>query len=166
MCEAAMAEFTVRLARPDDLMQLDQMMARSYARQLKADYPPSTLVMALPLISRAQPRLLGSGRYFVAEIGGGEIIGAGGWSRAHDPRLGHVRHLVTHYRHTRQGVASAIIGTVLEAASSEGVQRLDCQSTLTAAPFYRSVGFEGDERIEIELRPGIRFPAIAMQRRI
>ena len=57
--------FSLRRANPDDLSALDLLLARSYPRLLKADYPPSVVVLALPIIVRARPELLASGRYFV-----------------------------------------------------------------------------------------------------
>ena len=52
--------------RPADLAAVDALLARSYPRLLAADYPPSVLVTALPLISRARPELLAVGTYWVA----------------------------------------------------------------------------------------------------
>ena len=47
----------VRPAERSDMAAVDALLARSYPRLLKPDYPPSVLVTALPLISRAQPAL-------------------------------------------------------------------------------------------------------------
>lgn len=155
----------VRVARPGDLAVLDAMMARSYPKLLKADYPPSVLVTALPLISRAQPRLLASGSYYVCEAEGGEILGAGGWTPVPGTRdLGDVRHVATDDRHTRRGVARAILLHVFATAHAGGIRRLQCKATRTAVPFYRAMGFVEQGGLEIELRPGIHFPAIAMSR--
>jgi hypothetical protein len=70
---------TIRKTRASDLAALDAMFARSYPILLKADYPPSALVTALPLISRAQPNLITSGNYYLAEVDG-QVVAAGGWS--------------------------------------------------------------------------------------
>ena len=58
---------TLRLARPDDLKAVDALLARSYPRLLRPDYPPSIMVTIVPLIARARPELLMSGRYFLVE---------------------------------------------------------------------------------------------------
>ena len=71
---------TLRRARLSDLAAVDRLLQRSYPRLLRADYPPSTMVLALPIIARARPELLASGRYFVVEAEDGDILGAGGWS--------------------------------------------------------------------------------------
>ena len=156
---------TIRTSSPDDLSALDLLFARSYPKLLKADYPPSVLVTALPLISKAQPRLLGSGRYFVAELAD-EIVGAGGWSPHRRVGFGEVRHVVTDFRHQRRGVARALLEWVVEDAQREGIRVLNCQSTRTAVPFYQALGFMTLGPIEVPLAAGISFPAIQMQRKL
>ena len=160
----------VRVAGAGDVPGVDDLLARSYPRLLAPDYPPSVLVTAIPLIARAQPRLVRSGRYYVAVLGDA-IVGAGGWSgrgpSGEDaPGVAHVRHFVTDPDQTRRGIGSAILTTCFEAASEAGFQGMACYSTRTAVPFYAANGFEAKGEVEIPLRPGIGFPAIAMVRRI
>ncbi len=147
---------------------MDDVFARSYAPLLRADYAPSALVAALPQIARAQPALFVSGRYFVAELNG-LVVGAGGWSAGApgsgqvQAGLGHVRHVATDARHVRHGVGRAIVERAMADARAQGIRRLACVSTLSAAPFYRALGFA-------ELGPrtlnfgGVSFPAIDMER--
>lgn len=165
-----MAEtLTVDIARPGDLAGVDALLARSYPVLLKPDYPPSVLVTAIPLISRAQPRLLSCGTYYVAREGD-QIVGAGGWTMAAPggartrPRTGHIRHVVTDHTRTRQGIGRALMGRIFETAQAAGVVRLDAQATRTAVPFYRAMGFEILGEIDVPLRPGIVFPAVLMAR--
>ena len=42
----------------------------------------------------------------------------------------------------------------------------DCLSTRTAVPFYAAVGFSLVGPVEVPIVPGMRFPALRMQRRI
>jgi len=140
--------FSLRRATPDDLSALDLLLLRSYPRLLKADYPPSTLVTALPIIVRARPELLASGRYFVAVDGkDGQLLGAGGYSHAapaprgvahgqREERTGHIRHVVTDPDRLRAGIGRAVMTCVLMAAGAEGVTVFDCLSTRTAVPFW------------------------------
>ena len=102
--------FDIRVATIRDLAAVDELLARSYPKLLKADYPPSILVTALPLISRAQPALLRSGTYYVADDPDHGIVGAGGWTRDKAVRsLGHIRHVATDDRQLRRGIAKALI---------------------------------------------------------
>jgi GNAT superfamily N-acetyltransferase len=158
---------TVRLARRGDITALDALYARSYPKLLKADYPPSALVLALPLISRVQPYLVTCGTYFVAEAEDGTILGAGGWTpQRNQTGCGDVRHLVTDDRHTRRGVGRALFDRIFSSARAAGIGRLDCNATRTAVPFYQAMGFTALGPIEIDLRPGITFPAVRMQCRL
>lgn len=151
---------------------MDRLLGRSYPRLLKQDYAPSVQVLALPLISRAKPELLASGRYFLAETEEGQVIGAGGWSVAL-PGLGaeaaqtaHVRQVAVDPARLRQGVGSAVISEVIVDALRHGIRWLDCLSTRTAIPFYDALGFRVLHEVDVPLAPGIVFPAVRMMRQI
>ncbi|NCO85594.1 MAG: GNAT family N-acetyltransferase [Rhodobacterales bacterium] len=169
--------FHVRTATWADIAAIDALLARAYPRLLRPDYPPSVLVTALPRISRAQPRLVTSGTYFVVEAQeeeeeGGAILGAGGWTRdapggaAAHPGLGHIRHVVTDDRQVRRGIGRALMTHVIATARAAGLTRLDCLSTRTAVPFYAAMGFAALGPVTVPLGPGIDFPAVAMTRAI
>lgn len=157
----------VRSTTLSDIGAVDALLGRSYGPLLQADYPPSTLVLALPRMARAQPMLLASGRYFVAEEAG-LLLGAGGWSLEAPSggvvalRLGHVRHVATDARATRRGIGRAVMAKVVGEARHAGMARLSSLSTLTAVPFYAALGFR-------EVRPltlafgGAPFPVVEME---
>ncbi len=159
-----------RTARPADLAGVDALLGSSYPALLKDAYPPSVLVTAIPLISKAQPKLLASGTYFVV-VDDEDIVGAGGWTRAlpggggrgHSD-VGNIRHVATDHRRVRRGIGRRLMSRILLSAKEAGVQRMDCLSTLMAEPFYASCGFETVGPVNVSLRAGIEFPAIQMQR--
>lgn len=161
----------IRTTLRGDLAEIDALFQRSYPTLLKGSYPPSLLVMAIPLISKAQPRLLMSGTYFAVTDRTGAIVGAGGWTPSAPPgqssgaaSTGHVRHVVTDHRRTRAGIGRALMAHVVEDARGAGMLRLDCFSTLMAVPFYAACGFETVGERTIPLAPGIEFPTVLMQR--
>ena len=161
---------SIRQATPVDLAGIDALLGRSYPALLKGSYPPSLLVTAIPLISKAQPRLLASGTFFVV-TDQDEIVGAGGWTRAMPGTgargkagIGNIRHVVTDHRRVRQGIGRRLMTHILKMAKLAGVSEMECLSTLMAEPFYASVGFETVGPITLSLRPGIDFPAIHMRR--
>jgi GNAT superfamily N-acetyltransferase len=164
------SQITIRPTTVRDLPRIDALLADSYPALLKADYPPSVLVLALPIITRANPNLLRSGTFFVAEEAEGRALAAGGWTYSAPqggvgPRdLGHIRHVVAHPSTLRRGLASAILERCFREARAAGLTWMMAQSTRTAVPFYRAMGFEERSEIEITLRPGITFPAVEMAR--
>ncbi|MFA3918148.1 GNAT family N-acetyltransferase [Ruegeria hyattellae] len=156
----------VRMAERSDMAAVDALLARSYPRLLKRDYPPSVLVTALPLISKAQPALFGCGTYYVAEEGDA-ILGAGGWTRDRRQRgLGHIRHVVTDHRALRRGVGRAILAHALAQARAAGITEMECWSTRTAVSFYAAMGFQNEGPMQVPLQAGISFPAIRMRQRL
>ena len=74
-----MTEIVVRVATSDDLDLLSGLIAASYATLDDGSYDRGNLAAAMPAISKANPKLLASGTYFVAEIDG-EPAGCGGWT--------------------------------------------------------------------------------------
>lgn len=160
---------TLRTAQPSDLGALDRLFGQSYPALLAADYPPSVLVTAVPLISKAQPALLASGSFFVV-CEGEDILGAGGWTmqapggKPGARGTGHIRHVVTDHRRTREGIGRRLMEHTILHAHACGMRQLHCQSTRTAVPFYAAMGFVVQAEIDIPLRPGIHFPAVFMSR--
>ncbi|MEM6373342.1 MAG: GNAT family N-acetyltransferase [Pseudomonadota bacterium] len=154
----------IRPTTRHDLAAVDALLARTYPKLLKADYPPSVLVTALPIISRAQPHLLTCGTYYVVEDDG-VILGAGGWTRDRsDPERGHIRHVVTDDRALRRGVARRLMAHCFDRARSAGITQMECWATRTAVPFYEAVGFCQDGLIDVPLGAGITFPSVRMMR--
>ena len=168
--EQDVAPHVMRTATPGDLAAVDRLLARSYPALLRADYPPSVMVLAMPRIARARPELLASGTYHVVESGGA-IVAAGGWTRAAPvageggAEIGHVRHVATDPDHLRRGHAGRIMRRALAEARGSGMTGMACLSTRTAVPFYGALGFEAIEEAEVPLGPGVLFPAIRMSLR-
>jgi GNAT superfamily N-acetyltransferase len=162
--------FLIRTANAGDIDAVDALLARSYPALLKGSYAPSVYVTAIPLISKAQPRLLACGSYFLV-MKGEQVVGAGGWTRATPGgageaarSVGHVRHVVTDHRHVRQGIGRRLMSHVFETAEAVGIRQLECFSTLMAEPFYASVGFETLGPMSVNLWDGVELPAVHMRR--
>lgn len=158
----------VRPTRRADIPAVDALLARAYPVLLKPDYPPSVLVTALPLISRAQPALVTCGTYY-GVFEGDTLLGAGGWTMAapggarQHGQTAHIRHVVTDPNRTREGIASTMMDRVLGDARAAGATCMACQSTRTAVPFYGAIGFSVVGEIVVPLRGGIDFPAVQMK---
>jgi GNAT superfamily N-acetyltransferase len=162
------AEFTLRVTIPDDADAISALLEASYTAAFAGHYENHVLAAALPLMTRANPRLLASGTYHVAETGDGVPIGCGGWTIDRPgtaevvPGLAHVRHFGTHPDWARCGVGRALFGRCADEAKARGIGRLECYSSLVAENFYRALGFTVVERKDIELRAGITLAGVVM----
>lgn len=154
----------IRPTTKADMAAVDALLARSYPKLLKADYPPSVLVTALPIISRAQPELMRCGTYYVVEEGR-RMLGAGGWTPDRkDATRGHIRHVVTDDRALRRGVGRLLMTHCFDVAQAHGMVRMECWSTRTAVLFYKAVGFAEIGLMDVTLADGIVFPSVRMAR--
>lgn len=157
----------LRPARPDDAAAVTALLQRSYPVLLAPDYDPAVLAAALPRMTQAQPGLLSAGTWFVVEQDG-QVVAAGGWTpqapggAPSHPGTGHIRHVVTDPSQTRRGHARAILSQALDQARAAGMTRMECLSTRTAVPFYRSMGFGVLGPVDVALPGGVMFPAVAM----
>jgi len=159
----------IRPARPSDAEALSAVIAASYSRLFAGWYLDDLLAAALPLMTRANPALLSSGTYYLAERAG-EVLGCGGWTEAPPggggaiPGTGHIRHVATHPDHLGQGVGRLLMEHCFIEAAAAGVARLACLSTLPAEAFYARLGFSRIGPAVISLPGGISFPAVEMAR--
>jgi N-acetylglutamate synthase-like GNAT family acetyltransferase len=107
--------YQIRTAKPSDLDAVSALLLTSYSTFLTARYDGDLLRHALPFITKAQPTLLASDTYYVAETGLGSLVGCGGWTAAH-PKSGeiiereaHIRHFATHPEWARRGVGTSLL---------------------------------------------------------
>jgi GNAT superfamily N-acetyltransferase len=160
-------EITIRTATPDDAAMLSVLLAASYTA-LKGSYDPHGFDSALPLMATANPKLLASGTYYIAEIGG-QAAGCGGWSTEKPGTgeiaegVGHIRHYATHPAFLRRGVGRRLLDHCIDEARRSGISIMMSQSTLPAEPFYASAGFRRLGLIDVAMAPGVVLPAVEMQ---
>ncbi|WP_371157367.1 GNAT family N-acetyltransferase [Jannaschia sp. 2305UL9-9] len=163
----------LRPATPDDAAAIDTLLAASYPRLLAEDYARDVLAAALPRMVRAQPALLASGTFYLLFSTDGALVAAGGWTRQApgrtgtvQPGVGNIRHVAAHPDHLRQGHARPLMQHIIQDARRCGVTRLDCLSTLTAVPFYASLGFDRLANLDVAMGPDITFPSVRMVRAV
>ena len=160
----------IRIATTSDACEVSDLLKTSYGELLAGHYEAALLARALPLISRANPALLNSGRYYVAHDGENRIVGCGGWSVDRpgtgelEGGLAHVRHFATHPSWLRRGVAKALLLRCIQDANAHGAEAIEAFSTLTAVDFYGALGFDVIQEKFLELKPGLPFPSILMRR--
>ena len=158
----------IRAATPEDESLLSDLLESAYGELANGQYDSVALAAVLPLMSRANPKLLASGTYYIA-YAGDQAAGCGGWTRE-KPGSGeivegvaHIRHFATHPAHLRKGVARLLLEHCLAEARSAGIQVMMSQSTLPAEQFYAAAGFRRIGAITVEMGPGAVLPAVEMQ---
>jgi GNAT superfamily N-acetyltransferase len=162
-------EYSLRAATPGDGEAVSALLEASYPQLLAPDYDARLLAAALPLMTRANPRLLASGTYYVAEARGDAVVGCGGWSVEapgggdSKPGTAHIRHFATHPEWTRRGIGRALLKRCLEEARAQGVGNLECLSTLTAEAFYHSAGFVTVGPVDVPMSPTVGLPSVRMR---
>jgi len=162
----------IRPAIVADTAAIEALLRASYPDLMRGAYPEAVLKQALPLMIRANPSLIASGRYHVALGDAGDIIASGGWSLERPgsgdvvPGLAHIRHFAVHPGHLRRGLARAIFERCHMEAAAAGAERFECYASLNAAPFYAALGFQEIGPFPVELRPGLIFPSLLMVRPI
>jgi len=162
-------DWSIRTAEPSDEAGVEALLAVSYADLMADRYEPALLERVLPLITRANPALLESGTWFVAESSDGAIIGCGGWTPERpdsgevETTLGHVRHFATDPGWTGRGIGRAIHNRSCEQAIAAGIERFICYASLNALDFYAALGFRSIRRIDVPIAADLRFPAMLME---
>ena len=167
-----MSDYAIRVATPGDAAGVSALLGTAYPVLMEPVYDKALLAPALELMSRANPALLASGQYYVAQTPDGPVVGCGGWTMqrpgdgAVEPGLGHIRHFATHPDWTNRGIGRAIYRRCETDARSMGITRFECYSSLNAEGFYAALGFESVRRIELALGPDVGLPAVLMRRGI
>ncbi|HYG49078.1 MAG TPA: GNAT family N-acetyltransferase [Allosphingosinicella sp.] len=160
----------LRVATPEDAAAVEAVLAPSYTQLMAAAYPPDLLARTLPAITRANPDLLSSGRYYLVEAATGEPAGCGGWSpnppgrKDEDPERAHIRHFATHPAWTRRGVGRLLYERCAADARASGFTVIEAWASLNGETFYAALGFRSLGPIETRMPGGVLFPAIRMER--
>ena len=158
----------IRTANPNDALAVSQLLQRAYPVLMAPFYDATALAAALPAMTEANPDLLASGTYYVAETAG-RILGCGGWtfeqpgSRQIQKGLAHLRHFATDPTMGRQGIGRAIFRRCATTAAERGATRFQAFAGLNAEPFYESLGFKRLQMIDMPIGPTAKLPTVIME---
>lgn len=164
--------YAIRVSNISDVAAVTSLLEQSYPALVKSAYDPETLGPALKLLTSANPALLASGTYYVAEVRDGTIVGCGGWTRERPggtietQSTGHLRHFGTHPGWTRLGIGSAIFRWCKRNARSAGIREFECYSSLNAESFYRALGFTKISEFSIEMTSNVSMVVSHMRCRV
>lgn len=174
--------FSWRLATPDDLPALRELMARSIRGIIGAYLDPVQVDASFEFMG-LDTSLVADCTYYVVEEGG-HIVGCGGWSRratlfggdhwaGRDARLldpaaepARIRAMYTDPDHARRGIGRLVLRLCEEAAAREGFRSLELVATVAGEPLYAACGFSVIERIEVPTSAGVAIPCARMTKRL
>ena len=191
---AATSGTRLRLAMPEDVPVLRELIEASARGLQTEDYTPAQIEGALKTVFGVDSQLIADGTYIVAEApldqkGSGRrtaewmVVGCGGWSKRKtlygsdrwtgredvllDPRrdAAKIRAFFIHPAWARQGVGSMILKACEEAARAAGFSRYEMGATLTGAKLFGARGYMAVKPISIPLINGERLPVIHMEKR-
>jgi GNAT superfamily N-acetyltransferase len=176
-------EFSHRIARPEDLAALREVMRRSI-ESLQDDFLTPEQVAASHKVMGLDAQLVVDGTYFIVESGG-SIAGCGGWSwrstlyggddsvvarepRALDPATepARIRAMYTDPDFVRRGVGRLVLKLCEEAARSAGFRSATMMATMAGVPLYRACGYaEAEAPISANI-DGVEVPLVRMEKRL
>mmetsp|Transcript_3629 Transcript_3629/g.8095 ORF Transcript_3629/g.8095 Transcript_3629/m.8095 type:complete len:216 (+) Transcript_3629:104-751(+) len=165
-------DWKVRPTNLEDEEAVGKLLKSSYGTLLSQDYSDNVLEKALPLITTPRRELLTCGTWFVVEDPQTTtVVGCGGWTRENpmakaEGAAPHLRHFATDPTALRRGVGRALWKRIWsEVSTAIGPNTpLEVISTITARPFYESIGFRVIQHMELPLADDCLFPSILMRR--
>jgi N-acetylglutamate synthase-like GNAT family acetyltransferase len=176
--------FVIRKATIADQPQIEQLIAQSVRELSRADYTEREIELSINSVFGVDTDLIRDNTYFVA-IAGNEIIGCGGWSkrktlygasdyassrdtRELDPEkeAAKIRAFFIAPHWARKGVGTAILAACESEAKSCGFQNAEMMATLPGVKLYEVRGYQGDERVNIEIGEDEKIVCVKMEKRL
>jgi GNAT superfamily N-acetyltransferase len=176
-------DYVLRKATLSDRATITELIKDSARGLSRVDYSDAQIEGAIATVFGVDTNLIIDGTYFVAESAG-KLIGCGGWSKrrtlfggdqysardagALDPETepAKIRAFFIHPDHARQGIARAILETCETEARACGFQAFELMSTLPGIRLYRACGYDGDERVELEVGDGLTIGLVPMRKKL
>ena len=178
-----MSALTHRIARPEDLDGLREVMRRSI-ETLQDEFLGPEQVAASHKVMGLDAQLVVDGTYFIVESGG-RMAGCGGWSwrstlyggdesvvarepRALDPATepARIRAMYTDPDFARRGVGRLVLTLCEEAARRAGFRSATMMATMAGVPLYRACGYvEAEPPINASIN-GVEVPLVRMEKRL
>jgi GNAT superfamily N-acetyltransferase len=176
-------QINTRLAKFEDIPQLNQLIALSVRGLSQECYTPTQIESAIKYIFGVDTQLVTDGTYYIAEVDA-VIVGCGGWSKRNtlyggdqhkaieDPLLdpekdaARIRAFFVHPDYARKGIGKHIIEVCEAAAKANGFSSFELGATLPGVPLYKAVGYVEVERVDAQLPDGEVLDIVKMKKRL
>jgi putative acetyltransferase len=164
--EKQKVEFLVRLARPEDAVQMHHVHVTAVRQLCTVDYTKEEIEAWVShlnpdelrqyLINGALDEVL-----FVAESKDNFIIGFSSFDKNGD-----ISAVYVHPDYVRQGVGRQLLDTVEREALAYNYRKLEISASLTAIPFYKAHGYRFIKYSSHILRSGVMIPCALMEKHL
>ncbi|MBI4909787.1 MAG: GNAT family N-acetyltransferase [Acidobacteria bacterium] len=172
----------LRVAGPEDIPALRELIEASVLGLQSADYTPEQLAGALGSVLGVDTQLIADGTYFVVESDEGRVVACGGWSKrktlfgadrlpGREPELldpamdaAKIRAFFVHPKWARRGIGTMMLQACERAAAEAGFRQFELGATLTGVPLYRRHGYEEVDRVSAPLSNGATYEVVRMQK--
>jgi GNAT superfamily N-acetyltransferase len=176
-------DYLIRKANLSDRPAIERLIIASARGLSRSDYSEQQIEGAIRTVFGVDTNLIIDGTYFVAD-NDGDLIGCGGWSKRRtlfggdqyasrdgaelDPQTeaAKIRAFFIHPEHARKGIARAILDVCEAEAKAAGFQSLELMSTLPGIKLYRACGYEGTERVELDVGEGLTLGLVPMRKHL
>ena len=188
--------FLVRLATPQDVPHLRELIEASVRGLQANDYTPTQIEAALHSVYGVDTQLIADGTYFAVEVAAPSPritshespvtapVACGGWSKRKtlyggdqyaqredallDPArdAAKIRAFFVHPQYARRGIGTLILEACEQAARAAGFTRLEMGATLSGVAFYRAKGYAAQENLQVPLANGEMLPIVRMSKEI
>jgi len=176
--------FVIRKATIKDQPRIAQLIAESVRGLSRDDYSERQIEQSIKSVFGVDTDLILDNTYFVA-IAGEEIIGCGGWSKRKtlfgassyansrdatelDPATdaAKIRAFFIAPHWARKGVGTAILEACETEAKSFGFRSAEMMATLPGVKLYEVRGYQGAERVDVDIGEGEKIACIKMEKRL
>jgi GNAT superfamily N-acetyltransferase len=188
--------FLVRIATPQDVPHLRELIEASVRGLQANDYTPTQIEAALHSVYGVDTQLIADGTYFAVEVAASSPripshesqvtapVACGGWSKRKtlyggdqyaqredallDPArdAAKIRAFFVHPNYARRGIGTLILEACEQAARAAGFTRLEMGATLSGVAFYRAKGYAAQENLQVPLANGEMLPIVRMSKEI
>lgn len=151
----------VRRAGPQDAVRIRNVHVASIRGLCALDYAPA-VIRAWSSDKRPENyrRSMAQGESMFLALAGGRTAGFAGI------KDDEVRAVYVHPRFARRGVGAALLAALERRARVRRVRSLHLSSSVTAAPFYRAMGYTTVRKGTFTLRDGARMACVHMAKEL
>lgn len=128
----------LRLATLDDLDELQDLFVQTIKKWCKKDYNPVQISAWITSVKDKEKwKSIISNQYFLIAEKDNRIVGYSSLDKGN-----YLDFMYVHKDYMRQGIASLLFKKIKAKANELGVEQLTSDVSITALPFFKSIGFK------------------------